>query len=116
MQHKRDAHCSKRQAFVDDILLAVAEPHYKVDPTPRLVLANLPEQQFRLGTSSPKSFVATSRPWLPTNPSLIRDRSRSLAAVFLWAFGAESRTLAGDPLLLSLKETASRRRYLTFSF
>jgi hypothetical protein len=47
-------------------------------------------------------------PWLPTNPSLfIWDRRRSLAAVFLWAFGAASRILAGDPLLLSLKWTAS---------
>jgi hypothetical protein len=63
-----------------------------------------------VGNSTPATSLRVYdwHTWLPTNPSLfIRDRRRSLAAVFLWAFGAASRILAGDPLLLSLKWTAS---------
>ena len=48
VEHKQQAHHSKRQAFADDVLRAVAELHRKgLYPTVQLVLASIPAPRFR---------------------------------------------------------------------
>jgi hypothetical protein len=48
VQYKQDELSRKRQAFADDIRRTVTELHDKgTDPTPQVVLANMPEPRFR---------------------------------------------------------------------
>jgi hypothetical protein len=76
VQHKPDAHCRKRQAFVDDIRRAVAELHYKgIYPTPRLVLATLPEPQFR-SRDIVAGAISLARRELSMEPYVV-DRGRA---------------------------------------